>query len=173
MSSPHPLSPLPDAAQSVASTGVPQNAAYAVSPAATLSGPAPAPAPEPAGSNNPTHTPSGLVHAARDIHMQGMFYSFDANDYLTNDTAIKALLNEKNALQEQLDASADPKLVKFATILGAVVNIIATTFVGIGINLTTGDNVPKYAGLILVLGVLLAAVGTIGPILAAFTPRKK
>ncbi|MBQ5965446.1 hypothetical protein [Massilia sp. ZL223] len=102
-----------------------------------------------------------------------MFYSMGVQDYVSNEPAIKALVNEKNRLQQQLDNSSNPDVMKFVTVLCAFFNIIATVLVGIGINLVTSDSPPQHSGWILALGIAMTAFATITPIIAAFKKRKR
>lgn len=113
------------------------------------------------------------IGAAQDVHGQGLFYSLDPTDYIRNLTAIKALLNEKNNLQRQLETAVDPNIVRYATIVGAVTNVFAMAIVGIGTNLLTAENVPSYAPWLFGIGVILSFVATLSPIAAAFLPRRK
>lgn len=144
---------------------------------APLSGPAPAPAPSGPGSSGVPPSPN-VVQSTSGIHIQGMFYALEVNDYLQNDVAIRTLLNEKNALlseknelQRKLRESADPHVVRNTAIAASIGNLVATILVGIGINLETADQVPPHAHWVLGVGVVLAAVSVTLPIISAYGKR--
>lgn len=129
------------------------------------------------GSTSTSTYPAGnpsvsgpLVQSRQQVHGEGLFFSLQPEDYLKNLTAIKSLLNEKNGLQKQVDEFDDPSGVRIATSIGAVVNIFALTFVGIGTNLVTGENPPPWSYVIFGMGVVLSLVATVGPALVAFFP---
>jgi hypothetical protein len=132
---------------------------------AGITGPGPV-----AGTNAPVS--QNTVGSTSNIHVNGEFHVLDVSDYVKNPSAIKTLINEKNALIKQVRDSSDPAIFKTTAVICAAINIPAFVLVGVGTNLITSSPPPPYSMTIFLTGIFLSCVTTLAPIIRAFIPRK-